>query len=142
MVMTAEEKKAYNKAYREKNAEKAKAYMKVYRIKNAEKAEAYHKAYRQENVEKLKADNKAYRENNPERHKKIHTIANWKTKGLICDDYDKLYDLYLQSTNCEECGCKYSIKGDGVGRFKCMDHDHLTGLFRNFLCNTCNLRRG
>ena len=107
-----------------------------------EERKAYDKAYRIKNYEKRKAYDKAYRENNPEKRKKTETLKNWKRNGLICDDYDNLYELYLQSTNCQECDCKYSIKGDGVGRFKCMDHDHLTGVFRNFLCNICNLRRG
>tara|TARA_R110000803_G_scaffold166431_1_gene229772 strand:- start:553 stop:930 length:378 start_codon:yes stop_codon:yes gene_type:complete len=125
--MTPEERKVYYKAYYEKNAEKLKAQQLVYNIKNAEKIKAY---------------NKAYREENPEKFKKSHTISDWKHRGLICDDYDKLYEAYLQSTNCEECCCEYSIKGNGIGIFKCMDHDHLTGLFRNFLCSPCNLRRG
>jgi hypothetical protein len=128
---TPEERKAY-----------LKAYLKAYRIKNSEKIKAVRKVYRQENAENIKAVMKVYREENPEKCKKTNTISSWKFKGLICDDYDKLYELYLQSTNCDECDCKYSIKGDGVGRFKCMDHDHTTGLFRNFLCNVCNLRRG
>ena len=127
MVMTPEERKVYLKAYREKNREKTKDY---------------NKAYYQENVEKIKAYDKLYRQENIERYKKTDAIYNWKRSGLICDDYDKLYELYLQSTHCEECGCKYSIYGDGVGRFRCMDHCHTTGLFRNFLCHTCNLRRG
>ena len=126
--MTPEEKKAYNKAWR---------------IKNAEKRKEYFKAYCKENYEKRKAYNKVWREENPEKCKKVQTISDWKhTKGLICDDYDKLYEAYLQSPNCEECGCEYSIKGDGTGKFKCMDHDHTTGLFRNFLCCPCNVRRG
>ena len=142
MVMTAEERKVYNKAYRIKNAEKIKAQNKAYYIQNTEKIKAYNKEYKLENPEKTLECKKVYRENNPEKRKKSNTIADWKRNGLICDDYDKLYELYLQSTNCDECGCKYSIYGDGVGGWRCMDHCHTTGLFRNFLCNTCNIRRG
>ena len=131
-------KKAYLKAYREKNREKINAQKKAYYQENVEKI----KAYNQENAEKIKAYWKAYYQENAEKHKKFHTIANWKRYGLICDDYDKLYELYLQSTHCEECGCKYSDFGDGVGKWRCMDHCHTTGLFRNFLCHTCNIRRG
>jgi len=153
MPKTAEERKAYMKAYNLKNSEKLKAQNKIYRIKNAEKIKAYkqenaekintqRRVYRQSNDEKIKADKKLHRQENIEKYKKKDTIVNWKRSGLICDDYDKLYELYLQSTNCEECDCKYSVKGDGVGKFKCMDHCHTIGLFRNFLCNKCNLRRG
>ena len=139
---TPEERKAYLKAYRIKNAEKIKAQEKAYRIENVEKIKARKKAFRIKNAENIKAYDKLYKQNNPEKHKKIHTISDWKFKGLICDDYEKIYDLYLQSTNCDECDCKYSIRGDGVGKFKCMDHCHTTGVFRNFLCNVCNIRRG
>ena len=131
MPKTAEERKAYNKAY-----------FKAYRIKNAEKLKAQKKVWNKENAEKIKAYDKLYRQENIERYKKTDAIYNWKRSGLICDDYDKLYELYLQSTHCEECGCKYSIWGDGVGRFRCMDHCHLTGVFRNFICSKCNLHRG
>ena len=148
MVRTAEELKAYNKAYNIKNAEKRK----VYYIKNAEKIKTYTKAYseanseklkkyRQEHAEKAKAYNKTWVRENPEKNKKSQTIGNWKRNGLICNDCDLLYEAYLQSTNCEDCGCEYSKRGDGIGRFRCMDHDHTSGLFRNFLCSPCNLNR-
>jgi len=130
-MLSDEERKAHKKAL-----------AKTYYIKNREKINAHNKLYNLKNPEKIKITTKLYRENNPEKYKKYHIIKDWKRNGLICDDYDKLYELYLESTNCEECDCKYSIKGDGVGRFRCMDHDHLTGLFRNFLCCKCNLRRG
>ena len=156
-IKNAEKLKVKNKAYYEKNAEKRKAQQRVYNIKNAEDHKAYHKVWRTENPEKLKAQhrvyyiknaetlklkNKAWIEANPEKYKKCNIISHWKHRGLICDDYDKLYEAYLQSPNCEECGCEYSEHGNGVGRFKCMDHCHTTGLFRNFLCCTCNVRRG
>ena len=132
-----EKVKARNTAYRENNRETIKTYNK----ENSEKTKAYMIEYRKNNREKIQINAIAWIKANPEKHKKIHTIADWKKHGLICDDYDKLYSLYLQSTNCEECGCKYSMWGDGSGRFRCMDHDHLTGLFRNFLCSICNIRR-
>ena len=140
MVIT-EKRKAQMKAYYIKNAEKIKEYTKAYRQENAEKRKEYDKAYRQENAEKRKIKNKAWRKENPKKCKKAHTIGGWKHQGLICDDYDLLYEAYLKSTNCEECSCEYSEYGNGIGRFRCMDHDHTTGLFRNFLCNPCNLNR-
>jgi len=52
-----------------------------------------------------------------------------------------LYNNYLSETHCDFCRIEFGKKGDGTGTFKCCDHDHETGLFRNFLCNLCNIKR-
>ncbi len=73
---------------------------------------------------------------NSERGKIINKISNWKSIGLKCDtreDYNLIYDKWLNSSRCEECNCVYSKDNK-----KCMDHDHNTGLFRNILCFNCN----
>lgn len=67
------------------------------------------------------------------KQKKYTRITKWKSKGLICDDYDAIYERWLKSEKCEKKGCEYTPKNK-----KCMDHDHETGLFRNILCNRCN----
>ena len=74
--------------------------------------------------------------------KKSKTINRWKQLGLICSDYDLLYSNYLSETHCDECRCRFGTFGDGTQTFKCMDHSHQTGLFRNFLCCKCNVKRG
>ena len=133
-----EEKKAYylknkerRKAYREANKDKIKEQRKEYYKDNKDKAKEYIEA----NIERIKKYNKS-----PNR-KKTYTISNWKRSGLVCEDYDSLYQKYIESTNCEECGCEYGKYKDGSSSWKCMDHSHITGLFRNFLCNNCNLTR-
>jgi hypothetical protein len=146
----------YYKQYRIDNKEK----MKQYRIDNKEKSKQYYidnekkikeqrKQYKINNKEKIIETNKQYYIKNKEKIKeykktekgiKCSHIGDWKIKGLI-GNYDEIYDRYFNCNNCEECNCEFSIKGDGVGRWKCMDHDHITGLFRNVLCNTCNIKR-
>lgn len=88
--------------------------------------------------EKEKAYQKAFRES--AYGKKIKTLYNWNRSGLIVNDIDALYDKYLNTTNCELCNVKLctGIKGSN---FKCMDHDHTTGHFRNVVCNSCNVRK-
>jgi len=73
-----------------------------------------------------------YNKSTPEGLKKS-IIYRWKYRGLI-GDYDLIYDIYLNNTNCQICNCEYS----GVIR-KCMDHDHKTRLFRCICCNNCNI---
>lgn len=68
-------------------------------------------------------------------------IANWKFQGLK-DDYDKVYDKFINTTNCEKCNVLLEGRSMGqsnvVGNKKCMDHDHATGLFRMVVCSRCN----
>jgi len=68
--------------------------------------------------------------------KKSITISKWKQYGLIDSDgdkYEKRYQSYLQATNCEVCKNVFKDTFD-----KCLDHNHETGLFRQFLCRSCN----
>ena len=141
------DRKEQKKAYYLKNKDKIKAYMKEYEEKNKEKRKEYREANREKKKEYMKQYDEANKEKLTEYNRtpfrlKSKTIAKWKIKGLICEDYNVLYERYLESTNCEECGCEYGKFGDGSGTFRCMDHSHITGLFRNFLCNRCNIRRG
>ena len=123
--------------------------------KDKEVRKAFKKAYYQKNKERLSGLMKInYEENKEERLAqmrvraktpsgiKSYFISHWKSAGLICDNYNLLYSNYLAETHCDVCRVKFGKKGDGTGTFKCMDHCHKTGLFRNFLCCACNLRRG
>mgnify|MGYP003650960786 CR=1 FL=1 len=62
---------------------------------------------------------------------KSRIISDWKAKGLI-DDYEKIYQIYLDTNNCMKCQVEIS------GRNKHMDHDHDTNLYRSMLCASCN----
>jgi len=71
----------------------------------------------------------------PHNRHKSFTIHNWKRRGLICDDYNKLYEKVMNTEKCEKCSIHFS---DNPKSKRCMDHDHKTGLFRYTLCNSCN----
>ena len=121
MVLSAEEKR-----------ERHNASDKIYRAKNKEKI----KKCREANKEYMKE----YRQT--PNCKKSNTIYKWKLRGLICEDYDSLYCHYLNAENCDSCNVTYGEFGDGSQTFKCMDHNHQDGKFRNFLCCRCNILRG
>ena len=70
--------------------------------------------------------------------KKRNLKFKWKKRGLIHDDFESLYISYLNASNCELCDVVFEGNGKHM---KCMDHDHITGQFRNFLCKSCNLKR-
>jgi len=185
MPQTAEEKRAYRKAYREKNKEKIAAQKKAYREQNKEKERARQKEYYENNKEKIAAREKAYREGNKEkiaakdkayREKnkqkiaagrkehyeknkekialwikaysqteqgmKVRRISKWKYYGVICDDWNALYEKYKNTTHCEDCGVLLTEDKRNTKTTRCLDHNHQTGEFRNILCHSCNVRRG
>ena len=94
--------------------------IKKYRDANKEKQKAYHAAYRKTDI-----------------GKKSQRISEWKYSGLVSDDYDKIYDRYINTHTCD-C-CNLPIK-EGKGS-RVMDHCHETGKFRNVLCHHCNIMR-
>jgi len=64
---------------------------------------------------------------------KYQMIYNWKRYGLICDDYNALYETYIETTECGHCKIEFTENNK-----RCLDHDHETGLFRKIVCNRCN----
>ena len=93
------------------------------------------KEYREKNKEKQRQYHLEYRKS--AKGKRSHRISEWKYQGLVSDDYDSIYNRYINTSECD-C-CKKPIKcGKGS---RVMDHDHKTGKFRNILCHNCNILR-
>ena len=123
------------KRYQEKKAELLK--------KQAEWRDINRERVREQQKEKYhnggnKEKQQAYKQS--AKGKKVNKISDWKRMGVKCDNFDMLYENYLSETHCDFCRIKFGT--DGHNSTKCLDHDHGTGLFRNFLCNKCNLKRG
>ncbi len=129
-----------------KDPEKAKEYKKQYRENNKQKITEQNKEYYQTNKEKIKECKKEYYTNNKQKldeqnkeyyqtpnGKKSNTIGRWKRCGLIHDNYNEIYDLYLNTNKCNVCNYVFD-----KSNCRCMDHCHTTGLFRQILCNKCN----
>jgi len=118
---------------------KDKEKMKEWREKNKQKIKEQQKEYNEEHKEKIKEQQKEYQKEwrQTDQGKKSQRIHNWKRSGLICEDYDKLYEYYLNTNDCDKCGIEL-VEGLYGANKKCMDHNHKTGIFRNILCNTCN----
>jgi hypothetical protein len=68
---------------------------------------------------------------------KSRTISGWKSYGLV-GDYEEIYNRYLNTDNCELCGVLFQGRGNDK---KCMDHNHITGEFRNICCHKCNMNK-
>ena len=131
MVLSEEEKRlrknAHQRKYYKNNVEKERT-----------RVEKWQEDNREHYNEKARIRFAEYRKT-PEGYK-MTMVSRWKQMGLI-GNYEKIWDYYLKIDKCEECECDFSVKGDGIGRFKCMDHSHITGEFRNVLCSKCNIKR-
>lgn len=138
-----EKNKEYKKEWYQKNKDKISEKQKKYYEKNKERKKDYHEKNKEKIREREKVyyeeKNKEYRQS--DKGKQNTRISRWKHSGVICDDFDALYDKYINTTNCEECNIELTVDRYCTLTTRCLDHDHTTGLFRNVLCNRCNLSR-
>ena len=73
--------------------------------------------------------------------KRTQIRADWKRRGVLDNDNDKyfkLYEFYFNTKFCESCNVELNTNNKTR---KCLDHDHKTGLFRNVICLSCNIKR-
>jgi len=120
--------------------ERGRWVKKIYYLNNKENKKEYYQKNKEKNKEKKNERNKKYRKT-PAGYKS-NRIANWKRIGVISNNFDKLFELYVNTTNCENCDCLLTIDRNNTSTTKCLDHCHISGEFRNVLCMACNTRRG
>ena len=108
-----------------------KEYLRQYRLKNKEKIKEQSKEYYENNKEHYKEYHKEYRKT--DKDIKTKKISSWKRLGVIHDNFDILYDLYINTNECNICNKGFCDTYD-----RCLDHDHTNGLFRYVLCRNCN----
>ena len=106
--------------------------------KDPEKRKQYQKQYREKNKEKRKEYLKEYRQTPQGR--KTKRISNWKQYGVIHQNFDELYEKFINTEFCELCNIKLTEDKRTTPTTRCLDHDHNTGEVRNILCNSCNVK--
>jgi hypothetical protein len=134
MPRTKEDIAAYQKKWREEHIDELKAYEKRKYLKNKETILERSRQWTLEHKEERKAYNQT------DARKKSNRISEWKTKlGILSDDYDALYERFINTEKCEMCDCEMVFGNCRNGRT--LDHCHKTGQVRNVLCRECNSRR-
>jgi hypothetical protein len=132
------EYRAIKRANRTEDQKQAKLKLdNSYYHKNHEKC--LEQAKQKRETEEYKQRMKEYRQS--EAGKKSARITQWKRFGVISDDFNALHDKWKNTTYCEECNVELCEGNNGTNK-KTLDHDHNTGLFRNIICNRCNVKRG
>jgi hypothetical protein len=71
---------------------------------------------------------------------KSYTKGSWKRQEMIFDDFEfeYWYNKYIYATHCSLEKCKKPFKSS---RDRDLDHNHDTGVIRDIICRSCNLRR-
>ena len=137
MPLTEEQKlrkKAYKKQYYIDNKHKVKEKCKEWYVNNKQTAIDRAKEWKKNNPEKVKICNQKWWQNNLEKS----NIYSWKKNIIICDDYNLIYRIYVDTNKCEFCQTEFKNSYD-----RCLDHNHSildSYNIRGILCRQCNFK--
>lgn len=66
--------------------------------------------------------------------------GRWKSKGLNMNNFDEVYDRYMNAKNCEVCRCILMVGKKNNTNRKTLNFDKITGEFINVRCVLCTVK--
>ena len=141
MPLTEEQKlrkKITAKKHYENNKAKILEQQKKWRDDNKEKVLLMKKIHYDNNKQHYKNNAKKWKLNNPDKAHQSNTISAWKKYTIICDDYDLIYRIYVDTNKCEFCLEPFKNSLD-----RHLDHNHNildSYNIRGILCFRCNIK--
>jgi len=142
-----EYRREYSKEYQKANPEQTKLSKAKWREENRKYTREYAKNYYKNNkkkyTERYEAEKEEMTQKSKDYHntpngKRRHTISYWKTKRKIeCDDFNKLYDTFQNSTVCNKCEKPYGERGDRSGIYKSLSLVYGTNRVDCISCFRC-----
>ena len=104
-------------------------------LKDPKKRKEYDRLRYMKNKEKINENKKEYNRlyYKTENGRKRKTINQWKSSGVICQDFDKMYEIWFNTNNCDWCHKDVSKKRN-------LEHNHNSGEIRGIVCNSCNMK--
>lgn len=103
--------------------------MRTYTEEQKNRKREYQREYKRKNREKIRKLNNEWTDRNRERHYEMNRLNMRKSRGGIPESTTR-----PMPTVCEACGLS--------SKNMRWDHDHVTGLFRGWICHRCNLMLG
>jgi len=132
------EVRANDKIYYKNNPRKA--YQINYHDNLSDEKKEEIKKRTDEYVNRLEIKEKMFITRNlPENIKKAR-INNWKKTGITYNNWDELYEKYINTSKCELCNINL-VSGKTAKNRRILDHDHITNQVRNIICHSCNTTR-
>ena len=127
-------KRIGDKKYKDANKEKIAQQNKKLYENNKQITIDRAKEWKKNNPDKLRISEQKYYKNNIDKF----TQRRWKYRGIICDNWENIYRVYMATNKCDFC-----LEPFKDSRDRCLDHDHSildSYNIRGILCQPCNIK--
>jgi hypothetical protein len=135
-------RRGYGRKHREANKEKCLAYQREWHKNNPEKVKENRRRTKSKNAESIRRQNAVYRAANPEKIKAANKRWLDANQHKPREYGRKRAGIINLPAVCAEIGDPCECCRQPMKKTPHAEHDHVTGLFRGWVCQKCNIRLG